>query len=114
MQTHSINKQFECTRCHKTFALKSYLNKHLESSCLRDEFKKFYNTKSGNRKGSTADDDDDEIDSSLDEDTMIDVGGDSRSATVSMSDSRISIDIDDEENDTDYNEDDDDEDIIVT
>lgn len=37
MQTHSVNKQFECSKCHKTFALKSYLNKHLESSCFRDD-----------------------------------------------------------------------------
>lgn len=34
MQTHSAEKCFECQRCHKTFALKSYLNKHLESSCF--------------------------------------------------------------------------------
>lgn len=40
MQTHSASKQFECTKCHKTFALKSYLNKHLESSCFRDEGRK--------------------------------------------------------------------------
>lgn len=37
MQTHSIDKNFECGRCHKTFALKSYLNKHLESACFKDE-----------------------------------------------------------------------------
>ena len=37
MQTHSGDKNFECNRCHKTFALKSYLNKHLESACLKDE-----------------------------------------------------------------------------
>lgn len=45
MQTHSVNKQYECTRCRKTFALKSYLNKHLDSSCLRDDFKRSYDTK---------------------------------------------------------------------
>lgn len=45
MQTHSVNKQFECSKCRKTFALKSYLNKHLESSCLREEFKKSYDGK---------------------------------------------------------------------
>lgn len=45
MQTHSVNKQFECTRCRKTFALKSYLNKHLESSCLREEMKKSTDSK---------------------------------------------------------------------
>lgn len=37
MQTHSADKNFECLRCHKTFALKSYLNKHLESACLKEE-----------------------------------------------------------------------------
>ncbi|KAH1010413.1 hypothetical protein HUJ05_004715 [Dendroctonus ponderosae] len=37
MQTHSADKNFECPRCHKTFALKSYLNKHLESACLKEE-----------------------------------------------------------------------------
>lgn len=37
MQTHSADKNFECQRCHKTFALKSYLNKHLESSCFSHE-----------------------------------------------------------------------------
>lgn len=47
MQTHSVNKQFECSKCRKTFALKSYLNKHLESSCLRDECKKSSDIKRG-------------------------------------------------------------------
>lgn len=37
MQTHSSDKNFECSRCHKTFALKSYLNKHLESACFKDD-----------------------------------------------------------------------------
>lgn len=37
MQTHSADKNFECQRCHKTFALKSYLNKHLESACFKEE-----------------------------------------------------------------------------
>lgn len=37
MQTHSADKNFECARCHKTFALKSYLNKHLESACFKDD-----------------------------------------------------------------------------
>jgi len=36
MQTHSADKNFTCTRCHKSFALKSYLNKHLESACFKD------------------------------------------------------------------------------
>ena len=36
MQTHSPLKAFVCARCQKGFALKSYLNKHLESSaCAR-------------------------------------------------------------------------------
>lgn len=34
MQTHSNEKRFECPNCLKTFALKSYLNKHLESTCI--------------------------------------------------------------------------------
>ena len=33
MQTHSAAKNFQCSRCQKSFALKSYLNKHLESAC---------------------------------------------------------------------------------
>lgn len=37
MQTHSLDKNYECTRCHKFFALKSYLNKHLESACFKDD-----------------------------------------------------------------------------
>jgi hypothetical protein len=36
MQTHSATKSHHCGKCHKAFALKSYLNKHLESSCFRD------------------------------------------------------------------------------
>lgn len=36
MQTHSLDKNYECGRCHKFFALKSYLNKHLESACFKD------------------------------------------------------------------------------
>lgn len=65
MQTHSVNKQFECTKCRKTFALKSYLNKHLESSCLRDDGKKGYDNKTGDYTDNTTDlsmDDDDTID----------------------------------------------------
>ncbi|OWA50323.1 Transcriptional repressor scratch 1 [Hypsibius exemplaris] len=34
MQTHGSSRQFMCDACGKTFSLKSYLNKHLESSCL--------------------------------------------------------------------------------
>ena len=36
MQTHSAFKHFRCQRCNKSFALKSYLNKHYESSCFKD------------------------------------------------------------------------------
>lgn len=36
MQTHSSYKNFKCQRCNKSFALKSYLNKHYESSCFKD------------------------------------------------------------------------------
>lgn len=39
MQTHSTEKQFNCERCNKSFALKSYLNKHYESSCLKENGK---------------------------------------------------------------------------
>lgn len=34
MQTHSADKNFRCPNCKKSFALKSYLNKHQESACL--------------------------------------------------------------------------------
>lgn len=34
MQTHSDEKRFECSHCFKSFALKSYLNKHMESTCM--------------------------------------------------------------------------------
>ena len=37
MQTHSDVKPFSCARCGKKFALKSYLSKHEESSCLKTE-----------------------------------------------------------------------------
>jgi hypothetical protein len=37
MQTHSAFKNFKCKRCNKSFALKSYLNKHYESACFKDE-----------------------------------------------------------------------------
>jgi|688.fasta_scaffold993724_1 hypothetical protein len=36
MQTHSAFKNYNCKRCHKSFALKSYLNKHYESACFKD------------------------------------------------------------------------------
>lgn len=36
MQTHSSFKNYRCSRCNKSFALKSYLNKHYESSCFKD------------------------------------------------------------------------------
>ena len=35
MQTHSAFKNYACQRCHKSFALKSYLNKHYESACYK-------------------------------------------------------------------------------
>lgn len=35
MQTHSSFKHYRCHKCNKSFALKSYLNKHFESSCYR-------------------------------------------------------------------------------
>uniref|UniRef100_A0A674MU76 Scratch family transcriptional repressor 1 n=1 Tax=Takifugu rubripes TaxID=31033 RepID=A0A674MU76_TAKRU len=38
MQTHSAFKHFKCKRCNKTFALKSYLNKHYESACFKSPF----------------------------------------------------------------------------
>lgn len=57
MQTHSVNKQFECTRCLKTFALKSYLNKHLESSCLREEIKKSSDSRKRDNHNVSTDDD---------------------------------------------------------
>lgn len=65
MQTHSVNKQFECSKCRKTFALKSYLNKHLESSCLRDECKKSTDSKKRNEYNN-----DNSGDLSMDDDTI--------------------------------------------
>nr|XP_034839627.1 transcriptional repressor scratch 1-like [Maniola hyperantus] len=35
LQTHSADKNFQCCRCEKTFALKSYLVKHQETACYR-------------------------------------------------------------------------------
>jgi len=35
VQTHSTTKPYVCQRCGKAFALKSYLYKHEESSCMR-------------------------------------------------------------------------------
>ena len=37
MQTHSSFKNYKCKRCDKSFALKSYLNKHYESACYKDQ-----------------------------------------------------------------------------
>lgn len=46
----SSQKNFRCNRCYKTFALKSYLNKHYESSCFKQDSpeggSKFLNDKS--------------------------------------------------------------------
>lgn len=64
MQTHSVNKQFQCSKCHKTFALKSYLNKHLESSCFRDD------TKNGGSKLKRNEFGDSTTDVSMDDDTI--------------------------------------------
>jgi hypothetical protein len=36
MQTHSAAKNYSCKRCQKSFALKSYLNKHYDSACFKD------------------------------------------------------------------------------
>lgn len=91
MQTHSVNKQFECSKCRKTFALKSYLNKHLESSCLRDDCKKSNDDKRRN------DFDDHSNDASMDDDT-IDVTDCSPQADNSVDD---------------FGDDDDDEDINI-
>ena len=40
MQTHSSFKNYKCKRCDKSFALKSYLNKHYESACYKDQVTK--------------------------------------------------------------------------
>lgn len=39
IQTHSNTKPHTCGRCGKAFALKSYLYKHEESSCMRNHSK---------------------------------------------------------------------------
>lgn len=39
IQTHSNTKPHTCARCGKAFALKSYLYKHEESSCMRNHTK---------------------------------------------------------------------------
>lgn len=90
MQTHSVNKQFECTKCRKTFALKSYLNKHLESSCLREEFKKSYDGKKKSEFNPNSD-------LSMDDDTI----------DVTECSPRVANSVDD------FDEDDDDEDINI-
>ena len=46
MQTHSSFKNYKCKRCDKSFALKSYLNKHYESACYKDQVKERLKTKS--------------------------------------------------------------------
>lgn len=100
MQTHSVNKQYECTRCRKTFALKSYLNKHLDSSCLRDEFKRSYDTKR-NRTSSTEQIDDRN-------------NGDYSSSRASSKAASAIVNYDGNEADDDFDEEDEDEYIIVT
>ena len=47
MQTHSAFKHFRCERCNKSFALKSYLNKHYESSCFKDSSKDHHHGNNG-------------------------------------------------------------------
>ena len=37
MQTHAAFKNYKCRKCDKSFALKSYLHKHYESGCYKDE-----------------------------------------------------------------------------
>lgn len=98
MQTHSVNKQFECSKCHKTFALKSYLNKHLESSCFRDDTKK---SPDGNqlRQNEFGDS---TTDASMDDDT-IDVTVCSPSADDFCDDDDDIDDDNDEETDEDIN-----------
>lgn len=50
MQTHSAFKHFRCERCNKSFALKSYLNKHYESSCFKDASNSNSSSSSNNSK----------------------------------------------------------------
>lgn len=98
MQTHSVNKQYECTRCRKTFALKSYLNKHLDSSCLRDEFKRSYEPKSGEESP----------------EQMSRTNSGYNSSRIASKASNSGADCDGNEADDDYDDEDDDEYIIVT
>ena len=49
MQTHSSFKNYKCKRCDKSFALKSYLNKHYESACYKDQVKERLKTKLNSR-----------------------------------------------------------------
>lgn len=95
MQTHSVNKQFECTKCRKSFALKSYLNKHMESACLREECKRRTDTKY-------------RMDSS---ENITDISMDDDSIDVTQCSPKVDNSIDDYDDDDD---DDEDEDIIVT
>ena len=37
MQTHAAFKNYKCRKCDKSFALKSYLHKHYESGCFKDQ-----------------------------------------------------------------------------
>ena len=37
MQTHATFKNYKCRKCDKSFALKSYLHKHYESGCYKDQ-----------------------------------------------------------------------------
>merc|ERR1712003_371797 len=37
MRSHTGDKPYGCAHCNKSFALKSYLNKHYESACFKDQ-----------------------------------------------------------------------------
>lgn len=54
MQTHSAFKHFQCERCNKSFALKSYLNKHYESSCFKDSAKDHHPNSNGSTSSASS------------------------------------------------------------
>ena len=60
MQTHSAFKHFRCERCNKSFALKSYLNKHYESSCFKDSNNKSEHHSSNGNFNNTQNNNDEE------------------------------------------------------
>lgn len=69
---NSSQKNFKCSRCYKTFALKSYLNKHYESSCFKEsgEGGKFSDEKD---EGNTSCIIDDEFTSDVSSSTVVDL-----------------------------------------